>query len=62
VNQAGSYIPIGSPIRIDSSPNMAQGWSFPLRDWPSGEFRLRVTVTDEATSQSASREITFRVL
>ncbi len=62
VNQGGSYIPIGRPIRIGSSPNMAQGWTFPLRDWPTGEFRLRVTVTDESTSQSASREVTFRVL
>jgi len=62
VNQGGSYIPIGRAIRFDSVGNTAQGWSFPLRDWPAADFRLRVTVTDALTGQVASREVAFKVL
>ena len=62
VNQGGNYLPIGNPIRFEGVGNSAQGWSFPLHDWPSAEFRLRVTVTDSLTGQSTSREVPFRVL
>ncbi|HKY32085.1 MAG TPA: GWxTD domain-containing protein [Candidatus Polarisedimenticolia bacterium] len=62
VLQAGAYVPIGRPILFDSVGNTAQGWSFPLRDWPPADFRLRVTVTDGISGQSASREVGFRVL
>lgn len=62
VSQTGAYVPIGRPIRFDSVGNSAQGWSFPLRDWPSADFKLRVTVTDTLTGQTASREVAFKVL
>jgi GWxTD domain-containing protein len=62
VGQAGVYIPIGRPIRFESVGNSAQGWSFPLRDWPAADFKLRVTVTDSLTGQTASREVAFKVL
>jgi hypothetical protein len=62
VNQGGAWLPIGRPIRFDSVGNSAQGWSFPLRDWPAAEFRLRVTITDALNGQTASRDVSFRVL
>lgn len=62
VNQDGIFMPIGRAILFDSVGNSAQGWSFPLRDWPTAEFRLRVTVTDSLTGQSAAREVSFKVL
>jgi hypothetical protein len=62
VGQAGTYIPIGRAIRFESVGNAAQGWSFPLRDWPAADFKLRVMVTDSLTGQTASREVTFKVL
>jgi len=62
VNQGGTFMPIGRPILFDSVGNSAQGWSFPLRNWPTAEFRLRVTVIDSLNGQSASREVAFKVL
>jgi len=62
VNQGGTYVPIGRAIRFESVGNTAQGWTFPLRDWPTADFRLRVTVTDKLTGQVASREVAFKVL
>jgi hypothetical protein len=62
VNQGGTYIPIGRSIRFESVGNSAQGWSFPLRDWPAADFLLRVTVTDTLTGQVATREVAFKVL
>ncbi len=62
VNQGGEFMPIGGPIRFESVGNTAQGWSFPFRDWPTGEFRLQVTVTDSLTGQVASRQVTFTIL
>jgi GWxTD domain-containing protein len=62
VSQAGGYIPIGRSIHFESVGNSAQGWSFPMRDWPAADFRLRVTVTDTLTGQVASREVAFKVL
>jgi GWxTD domain-containing protein len=62
VNQGGSWLPIGRPIRFDSVGNSAQGWSFPLKGWPTAEFRLRVTITDALNGQTASRDVSFRVL
>ncbi|MGH9869475.1 MAG: GWxTD domain-containing protein [Candidatus Polarisedimenticolia bacterium] len=62
VNQGGSYLQIGRPILFESVANSAQGWSFPLRDWPAADFLLRVKVTDTLSGQSASRDVTFKVL
>lgn len=62
VEQGGGYVPIGQPIRFESVGNSAQGWSFPLRDWPTADFRLRVTVSDSLTGQITSRDVTFKVM
>lgn len=62
VRQGNDYIPIGNPIVYRAVSFPAQGWSFPLRDWPTADFKLRVTVTDPAAGASASREIGFKVL
>lgn len=61
VEHPGGYLPIGRPIPVDSAGNSAQGWSFPLKAWPSADFRLRVTVTDSLSGQTASREVGFSV-
>jgi len=62
VRQGNGYVPIGNPILYRAVSFPAQGWSFPLRDWPSSDFKLRVTVSDPAGGESASREIGFKVL
>ncbi len=62
VSQGGGYLAIGRPIRFDSVGDSAQGWSFPLHDWPAADFRLRVMVTDTLTGQQVSRDVSFKVL
>jgi len=62
VRQGNDYVPIGNPIVYRSVSFPAQGWSFPLRDWPASDFKLRVTVSDPEGGGSASREIGFKVL
>ncbi len=62
VRQGNDYVPIGNPIVYRAVSFPAQGWSFPLRDWPASDFKLRVTVSDPAGAESASREIGFKVL
>jgi len=62
VRQGNDYIPIGNPIVYREVSFPAQGWSFPLREWPASDFKLRVTVTDPAGGASATREIGFKVL
>ncbi|MFQ5700348.1 MAG: GWxTD domain-containing protein [Acidobacteriota bacterium] len=62
VRQGAGYIRIGKPIRFESVRFPAQGWSFPLRDWPTADFKIQVTVTDSRSGQMASGEVEFQVL
>ncbi len=62
VKQDSGYLPIGKPILLESVGNSAQGWSFPIKDWPRGEFRLQVSVTDQLAGQTARRQIEFQIL
>jgi len=62
VRQSNGFIPIGSAIEFDSVRFPAQGWSFPLRNWPAADFKLQVKVTDALSGQTAAREVYFRVL
>jgi hypothetical protein len=54
--------PIGEPIGQAGLAMQAQAWSFPIRGWPPGRFRLTVNVVDENSGYSASRTIGFRVI
>jgi len=54
--------PIGEPIGQAGLAMEAQAWSFPIRGWPPGRFRLTVTVVDESSGHSTSRALEFRVI
>jgi hypothetical protein len=52
---------IGEPITFRDRNQAAQAWSFPLARWPSGKYRLEVTVTrpdGRTAASSASFEVT----
>jgi len=54
-------IPVGEPITIAPLREQALGWAFPLIGWPSGRFRLEVTVTDRVTARSTRAALEFTV-
>jgi GWxTD domain-containing protein len=51
---------IGPPI-LQTGSSDVQAWSFPLRGWPPGQFRLNVEVQDQARGNLASAEAEFTV-
>jgi GWxTD domain-containing protein len=55
------FAPLGEPIRFTRQRTQVQGYSFPLKDWPRGAFRLRVEVTDNLSGNHSSREVAFQV-
>jgi len=55
-----SWVEIGPPI-LQTGNSDVQAWSFPLRGWPPGQFRLSVEVQDQARGHLASAETEFTV-
>jgi GWxTD domain-containing protein len=51
---------IGGPIEQEGT-SAAQAWTFPLKGWPSGGFRLTVDVQDRLAGYTAHGELEFRV-
>ena len=64
LDEAGQpvFAPLGQPIHLIGQQSQAQGYSFPLKDWPPATYRLRVRVTDNLGGRQSSRDVTFRVL
>lgn len=56
------FSPLGKPIRLTRQRNQVQGYTFPIRDWQRGTYRLRVQVTDNVGEQRSTEEVSFRVL
>ena len=52
--------PVGKPIVRSGLKEPVQGWSFPLEKWPSGSYRLELTVDDHGSQPSGS--LNFEVL
>jgi len=53
--------PFGQPIRLTREQGFFQGFSLPITGWRPGTYRVRVTVTDNLTGQTASGETPFRL-
>lgn len=56
------FSPLGKPIRLTRQRNQVQGYTFPIKDWQRGTYRLRVQVTDNVGEQRSTEEVSFRVL
>jgi hypothetical protein len=57
---AGSPVPFGHPIHLTHESSPLQGFSLPAAGWAAGPYRLRVTVTDNLTGDTATSEVAFR--
>jgi len=57
----GQFKPFGSPLELPGQAQAALGFSFPLTEWPIGQYRLRVQVTDRLDGGTAERAVDFLV-
>lgn len=53
--------PAQAPNGLVTAKKMTVPTSFPLANFPAGDYKLTITVTDKATSQTASAETWFTV-
>jgi len=53
--------PFGQPIRLTREQGFFQGFSLPITGWRPGAYRVRVTLTDNLTGQTAGGETAFRL-
>ena len=52
---------IGKPVVASGIATEEYGRSFPLQNWPVGKFRMQVSVKDNVSSLTASKEVEFEV-
>jgi GWxTD domain-containing protein len=52
---------IGTPIVHQNIETQERGWSFPLEKWPDGKFKLVITVRDNVSGSSDSKELSFDI-
>ncbi|MGD8375633.1 MAG: GWxTD domain-containing protein [Acidobacteriota bacterium] len=57
----GRWLPLGDPVRAAGRTGSVQAWSFPVRGWPPGLYRLTVAVRDPAKGQAADEALSFEV-
>ena len=55
------FRPFGNPLVMPEQHQAANGFSFPLADWPIGHYRLTVQVTDRLDGGTTERSIEFLV-
>ncbi len=61
LEDADSWLPIGAPIVFADETDLSQAWRVPLRGWPSGRYRLEVSVKDRLQKAEARREVLFEI-
>ena len=52
---------LGKPLAFEDQPGLVHGYSFPLKGWPAGDFKLVVSVKDRVTGRQAESEVRFSV-
>lgn len=52
---------IGEPIVHQDVETQERGWSFPLEKWPEGKFKLEITVKDNVSASTDSKELSFEI-
>ncbi|HEY3174348.1 MAG TPA: GWxTD domain-containing protein [Candidatus Polarisedimenticolia bacterium] len=61
IQDAGSWLPVGSLFTLPDEADLDQAWSVPLDGWPPGRYRLEVTVTDHVGGSTSVRGAFFEV-
>lgn len=59
--EKGEYQFYGRQTILHSS-SAAQGFSIPIDQWPEGEYRLDVSVTDHGSSETTVEQVKFKIL
>lgn len=62
MDQDGVTLTLGPPIRRVDVRDRGQAWSVPLKGWPTGDYRLEVTVRDRTTGARVVRATPFRIV
>lgn len=57
----GHWLRLGDPVRAEGRTGSVQAWSFPVRGWPPGLYRLAVNVRDPETGRTADESLSFEV-
>jgi GWxTD domain-containing protein len=57
----GAWLPVGSSTLVADQEETAQAWNVTLHGWPSGRYRLEVTVKDTLTGRVSTRGTYFDV-
>ncbi|MEW5807319.1 MAG: GWxTD domain-containing protein [Acidobacteriota bacterium] len=53
---------IGKPLVLKNIDTQERGRSFPLEKWPSGKFKIEITVKDSVTGLTHTKEASFDVI
>lgn len=61
IEDAGSWLPVGSPITLADLGEPGRSWSVPLAGWPAGSYRLETLVSDMVTGDAATRTVLFEI-
>jgi hypothetical protein len=57
----GAWLPVGSSTLVADQEETAQAWNVTLHGWPSGRYRVEVTVKDTLTGRVSTRGTYFDV-
>ena len=57
----GEYEAIGPPIIKENVRHEIQGWTFPLREWPIGNYMLEILIADNISGRTISGSVEFSI-
>ena len=61
IEDGGSWLPVGSSITVRDANDLAQAWRVPLREWPSGRYRIEASVFDALSGLTVVRGTLFEI-
>ncbi len=61
IEDAGIWLPVGSSIVVGEANELAQAWRVPLREWPSGRYRIEASVLDTVSGLTVVRGTLFEI-
>ncbi len=61
LDDKGDWLPVGSATLVRDQAEPAHAWNVPLKGWPSGRYRIEVTVRDRVGGTISSRATLFEV-
>ena len=56
-----SFQPLGEPVVREGQAGAVHGYAFPLKGWPPGQYKLKVTARNRPDGAAAEAEVRFTV-